>query len=157
MKSTTTQPLQQIHAVLDSAEHALTESTEAATYRQEQDIHESCLLKLCPAETWHKDSYRNGCARPILITQHHQQQLEELHEALTLAITDVVQRWWTDDAAQLPQRMPLPKEEEELLQVSCLSWVSRVPYVCCFSSHTNKTVSGWRTKSRMASLSSGTF
>ncbi|KAK3898125.1 Clavaminate synthase [Staphylotrichum tortipilum] len=71
---------------------------------------------LCPAEFWHKGSYANGCARPILMAQHHQHQLEELHRALTLAITDVVERWWTDEAARLPQRMPLLKEEEELLQ-----------------------------------------
>lgn len=80
-------------------------------------MHESCLLKLCRAETWHKGSYTHGCPRPILITKHHQRQLEELHEALTLAITDIVQRWWTDDTARFPQRMPLPTQEEELLQV----------------------------------------
>lgn len=119
MKATTAQPLQQIHAVLGHAGYEPVVSTEAGadTYRREQDMHESCLLQMCPAETWHKGSYASGCPRPILVTEHHQHQLEKLHEALTLAITDVVERWWTDVAAQFPQRMPLAKEEEDILQV----------------------------------------
>jgi hypothetical protein len=43
MKSTAKQPLEQIHAVLGPASHALLDSTETATYRWEQDMHESCL------------------------------------------------------------------------------------------------------------------
>jgi hypothetical protein len=120
MKSTAKQPLEQIHAVLGPASHALLDSTETATYRWEQDMHESRLLELCPAEIWHKGSYASGCARPLLIASHHQRQLEELHEALTLAITDVVERWWADGAARFPQRMPLTKAEEDLLQVRLL-------------------------------------
>ncbi len=118
MKPTTTQPLEQIHAVLGPVAHALLDPASPAICRQEQDAYQRVLLELCPAETWHKGSFANGSARPILMARHHQKQLEELHQALTLAITDVVERWWTDEAARLPEKMPLLKEEEELLQAS---------------------------------------
>lgn len=71
---------------------------------------------MCPAYLWPKGSYRAGCPRPILIGKNHQQQLESLHEALTIAITDIVGRWWTDRDAQFQERMPLEKEEEDLLR-----------------------------------------
>ncbi|KAL2179287.1 uncharacterized protein P884DRAFT_180067, partial [Thermothelomyces heterothallicus CBS 202.75] len=91
-------------------------ATDAAIYRQEQDMHESCLLGLCPVEKWYKGSYAAACPRPILVAKHHQEQLERLHRALTLAIVDIAQRWWSDPAAHFPLRMPLAEEEEELLQ-----------------------------------------
>jgi hypothetical protein len=70
---------------------------------------------------------------------------------LTLAITDVVQRWWTDDTARFPQRMPLPKEEEKLLQASCLLHML-CPFGC-----TNEVVSGWKSKFPTACPNSVTF
>ncbi|KGO76100.1 hypothetical protein PITC_006430 [Penicillium italicum] len=36
--------------------------------------------------------------------------------ALRLAIEDIIQRWWTDEEAQFPQRMPLEPGEEDLLR-----------------------------------------
>lgn len=41
-----------------------------------------------------------------------------MSESLTIAITDIVGRWWTDREANLPQLMPLEKEEEDILRVS---------------------------------------
>ncbi|KAF9873892.1 hypothetical protein CkaCkLH20_08626 [Colletotrichum karsti] len=73
------------------------------------------LLNLCPENLWHNGSYAAGCPRPILVGNHHLQQMQDLHEALTIAIIDIVQRWWIDTQAQFPQRMPLQPEEEELL------------------------------------------
>lgn len=130
MEATAAQPLRQIHALRHgSCRPAASSSRQAsaATYLREQKLHESCLLEMCPADTWYHGSYGAGCPRPILVGQHHQQQLEELHEALTLAITDIVDRWWTDAAAEFPLRMPLPKEEEDLLQVSWPSCVLSSP------------------------------
>lgn len=121
MKDTATQPLQQIRTILGRASDDLVGNTaEEVTvpYRLEQESYESALLNYCPAEKWPKAVYRAGCPRPILVTEYHQRQVVQLHEALVLAITDIVERWWTDDAAQLPLRMPLEKEEEHLLQVS---------------------------------------
>jgi hypothetical protein len=43
-----------------------------------------------------------------------------LHEALTAGITDIVERWWTDPEARFPERMPLEKQEKDLLKVSKL-------------------------------------
>ncbi|KAK4139588.1 uncharacterized protein C8A04DRAFT_32914 [Dichotomopilus funicola] len=116
MKSTKAQPLKQIHAVFGPHGHAISQSTDAVACGREQDVHEARLLEMCSAELWPKGSYEQACARPILMTEHHQHQMEKLHEALTLAITDIVDRWWTDDAAAFPQRMPLTGVEEGLLQ-----------------------------------------
>lgn len=113
------QPLEQIHAVLRQAgEPAASARAGPATYRLEQEMHESALLRLCPAEKWYKSSHQAGCPRPILVAEHHQQQLADLHKALATSITDIVERWWTDAEARFPQRMPLQKEEEDLLRVS---------------------------------------
>lgn len=79
------------------------------------------MLEACAAHLWHKGSYSAVCPRPILIEEHHQEQLEDLHLALTTAIADIVQRWWTDEEARLPERMPLEPEEEEHLRVSPIS------------------------------------
>jgi hypothetical protein len=79
---------------------------------------QATLLGLCPAHLWHNGSYSAGCPRPILINKHHQQRLERLHEALVISITDIVQRWWSDGDARFPERMPLRREEEDLLKAS---------------------------------------
>jgi hypothetical protein len=89
----------------------------AAFAREEAQLQES-VLKLCPANLWHNGSYASGCPRPVLVGEHHQQQMQDLHEALTAAITDIVQRWWSDTEARFPERMPLEAREEELLRVS---------------------------------------
>ncbi|KAF4434839.1 multidrug transporter [Fusarium acutatum] len=89
---------------------------DVAAFSSEEARFQEKLLKLCPASLWHKASYTAGCPRPVLVGEHHQQQLKDLHEALTAAITDVVQRWWSDRDARFPERMPLEAKEEELLQ-----------------------------------------
>lgn len=129
MKSKRAQTLQQIHGLLGSVGEAPPDTAaDAAIYSREQDIYKSCLLRLCPAEKWCKGDYAAGCPRPILVAKHHQEQLELFHGALTAAIGDIVQRWWSDPAARFPQRMPIPKEEEELLQVrDSVSFHSAMP------------------------------
>ncbi|RBR24245.1 uncharacterized protein FIESC28_02978 [Fusarium coffeatum] len=87
----------------------------AAFARDEAQLQES-VLKLCPANLWHNGSYASGCPRPVLVGGHHQQQMQDLHEALTAAIMDIVQRWWSDTEARFPERMPLEAREETLLQ-----------------------------------------
>jgi hypothetical protein len=91
------------------------ETNDAALAQQYEKLRAS-LLNMCPARLWHMDSYRAGCPMPILISRSHEQQLETLHEALTIAINDIVARWWSDLEARFPERMPLEKKEEELLQ-----------------------------------------
>lgn len=114
--------MQQIHLVEQSPGYervvVCDEKIKADVYAQEHEKLEATLLDMCAAHLWHNGSYSAVCPRPILIGPHHQQQLEDLHGALTTAITDIVERWWTDDEAQMPQRMPLQPEEEEHLKVS---------------------------------------
>ncbi|KAI0538237.1 hypothetical protein GGR58DRAFT_513208 [Xylaria digitata] len=74
------------------------------------------LLLKCPAHLWPKGSYRAVCPHPILITEDHWRQAMELSEALTTAITDIVDRWWSDPQARFFERMPLKREEEDLLR-----------------------------------------
>lgn len=111
--------LQQVQAHPDKDKYALVASYDAdkATYAQEHRAAKSGLLDLCPAKMWHNSSYSTFCPRPILITQQHQQTLKDLHSGLVLALTDIVERWWTDAEARFPERMPLESKEEALLQV----------------------------------------
>lgn len=81
------------------------------------DQYHSELLKISPRETWSGDAHLKSVPYPILGTEIHQQQLSTLSDALVLAITDIVERWWTDPAAHFPERMPIEPVEEELLIV----------------------------------------
>ncbi|KAI1424748.1 hypothetical protein F5Y12DRAFT_750780 [Xylaria sp. FL1777] len=76
----------------------------------------SDLLSKCPAHLWPRASYRAACPRPILVTKYHHQQIVELSTALTAAVTNIVKRWWSDQDARFFERMPLKREEEDLLK-----------------------------------------
>ncbi|KAM0233800.1 hypothetical protein ACHAP5_010278 [Fusarium lateritium] len=112
------QELTQIHIKADGNECVpVTHDTiDISGFSREEAHLQETVLGLCPANLWHNGSYAAGCPRPILVGRHHQQQLQHLHDALTAAITNIVQRWWSDGNARFPQRMPLEPEEEELLQ-----------------------------------------
>lgn len=125
MKFPAPQRLQQVHVSLNNGEYEPVASYDAknATYLQDQQALQESLVQLCPAKTWYKNARMACCPRPILFTSSHQRKWSELHEALVLAITDIVERWWTDPAAHFPERMPLEPEEEDLLR-----WIdSQVP------------------------------
>ncbi|KAH8885485.1 hypothetical protein GQ53DRAFT_659813 [Thozetella sp. PMI_491] len=96
---------------------------QSKAYVEEHTRHQASLLRLCPAHAWYHGSFRQDCPRPILISEYHQTLLNNLHESLNAALTDIVQRWWTDREARLPERMPLEETEEDLLranaQASC--------------------------------------
>lgn len=115
-----TEQLTQVHLGDDHGETRpiSQQNFDVASFSSEEARFQEKLLNLCPANLWPKASYTTGCPRPVLVGQYHQQQLKDLHEALTAAITDVVQRWWSDKDARFPERMPLEDKEEELLQVS---------------------------------------
>ncbi|KAI1436163.1 hypothetical protein GGR50DRAFT_260275 [Xylaria sp. CBS 124048] len=113
------QKLQQIRLATGSRNGFTTLKHDRATkadYAREHEDHQASLLSMCPAELWHHNSYRAICPRPILVRKHHHRQLEALSEALVIAITDIVKRWWIDKDARFFERMPLEPEEEELLQ-----------------------------------------
>lgn len=110
--------LQQIHIGLGPNGYepvASSMTANSTTYIREFEQLTANLLRICPGHIWPGESYKSICPRPILINQGHQAHLKRLHEALTKAITDIVQRWWSDTEANFPSRMPLAKEEEDLL------------------------------------------
>lgn len=94
---------------------------EAGAYSKEETEYQNQLLVSCPAGTWPCGSHRAACPRPVLVNQDHQRMLQEMTESLTAAITSIVERWWTDHDAGFPQRMPLEKEEEDILKVREIS------------------------------------
>ncbi|ATZ47697.1 hypothetical protein BCIN_03g00090 [Botrytis cinerea B05.10] len=118
MTRPTTQSFQQVSIRPEAGSHQFVQQChiEESAHIQEQEKFEENLLQRCPAYLWPGNSYQKACPRPILITKKHQKQLEELHEALTLAITDIVERWWIDQDAHFSDRMPLEPQEEQLLR-----------------------------------------
>lgn len=54
---------------------------------------------------------------PILISDRFLADLRLFHDALAIALNNIVQRWFTDKEAAFPSRMPLEPHEEDLLQV----------------------------------------
>ncbi|KAI2732198.1 hypothetical protein CBS147332_1337 [Penicillium roqueforti] len=74
------------------------------------------LEKCSRRETWAGDAHHKSVPYPVLGNEAHQRQLSELSEALVLAITDIVERWWSDVEARFPKRMPVEPVEENLLQ-----------------------------------------
>ncbi|KNG91646.1 hypothetical protein ANOM_000200 [Aspergillus nomiae NRRL 13137] len=118
MKFPTTGQLQQVHLGIGSKRYEPVASYQGnkTLYTHEHEILQSSILGLCPEHLWYHGSNAALCPRPILITNEHQRQLEQLHNALTTAIVDIVKRWWTDLDARFPERMPLMKNEEDLLR-----------------------------------------
>lgn len=110
--------LQQVHVGIPSKGFVSVASEfENDLYEEEHQTLQASLLRLCPSHLWYHGSHATSCPRPILVTPEHQDQLLALHTALAAAITDIVQRWWTDSEARFPDRMPLGQAEEELLRV----------------------------------------
>ncbi|KAJ5374596.1 hypothetical protein N7517_006602 [Penicillium concentricum] len=68
------------------------------------------------SSSWPAGSVDASCPCPVLTTQRHDDELRNLHLALKLAIEDIIERWWTDEEARFPLRMPLEQEEEDLLR-----------------------------------------
>ncbi|CAG8254893.1 unnamed protein product [Penicillium nalgiovense] len=68
------------------------------------------------SSSWPVGSVDASCPCPVLTTQRYDDDLRNLHLALKLAIEDIIKRWWTDEEARFPLRMPLEPEEEDLLR-----------------------------------------
>lgn len=119
MSFATPQWLQQVYAPRNGKTYESIASFDvgSAIFTREQEAARLSLLRLCTAEKWGKNSHTAYCPLPILVTRQHEQQISDLHEALVLAIIDIVQRWWQDPIARFPERMPLDPKEEELLRV----------------------------------------
>lgn len=61
---------------------------------------------------------------PLLISDQFLADLRLFHDALAIALSNIVQRWFTDKEAAFPTRMPLEPHEEDLLLV--LLFLSRI-------------------------------
>ncbi|OJJ88497.1 uncharacterized protein ASPGLDRAFT_63369 [Aspergillus glaucus CBS 516.65] len=75
-------------------------TVDANIHKENRDRYAS-KLKIWPS-SWPNGSFDSTCPHPV-----------QLHEALYLAIEDIIGRWWTDDGARFPEQMPLEPEEEE--------------------------------------------
>ena len=81
--STPNQPLQQINLNVGPEGY---QAIDHGLYPRQHDALQANLLRKCPAHLWHNGSYAAGCPRPILVADHHQRQLQQLHEAMTAAL-----------------------------------------------------------------------
>ncbi|UKZ69091.1 uncharacterized protein TrAtP1_010104 [Trichoderma atroviride] len=112
------EPFMQIHLGRGPRgfEEVSTVQAQGNFYLWESETMKAALMRLCPPRLWPHASYNNSCPRPILVNLRHETMLRELNTALTLSLTDIVDRWWSDKAAKFPQRMPLEPIEEGLLK-----------------------------------------
>lgn len=119
MKTPFSTRLQQVHLGISPNGCIAVASHEASRdlYENENDILQARLVRSCPSHAWPHGSHEAACPRPILWGPQHEDKLFILHTALVNAMTDIVERWWTDSEAGFPVRMPLEKAEEELLTV----------------------------------------
>ncbi|OJI89599.1 hypothetical protein ASPTUDRAFT_79543 [Aspergillus tubingensis CBS 134.48] len=117
--------LQQVHIPLSGGGYEpinFINSRNAAYNLGHERIQES-LLRFCSDKSWNNSSRSVFIPRSILVSSEHQCQWKELNNALVSAITDIVERWWTDSVSRFPERMPLEPVEEDLLH-----WIdSQVP------------------------------
>ncbi|KAL8949752.1 MAG: hypothetical protein Q9222_004168 [Ikaeria aurantiellina] len=68
-----------------------------------------------------------ACPHPLIVPASYLSRTKLVHKLLSSAITNIVERWWSDEQAQFPQRMPLQRDEEELLKWMNTLEDSRLP------------------------------
>ncbi|GKZ21190.1 hypothetical protein AbraIFM66951_011583 [Aspergillus brasiliensis] len=125
MKPPVPERLQQIHVSPSGGQYEPIVSLDSrkAGYVQDQEAVQRKLFHFCSERSWHESAKTAFVPRPILVSPEHQRQWKELNDALVSAITDIVERWWTDSASRFPERTPLEPAEEDLLR-----WIdSQVP------------------------------
>lgn len=91
---------------------------EKTTRQQEREVNIKSLEAPCLRLGWPHDAHLQSCPHPMRMNEQHTDELRELHEALVLAINNIIERWWRDEEAEFSKRMPLEAHEELLLQVS---------------------------------------
>ncbi|KAJ5958756.1 uncharacterized protein N7479_005906 [Penicillium vulpinum] len=87
-----------------------------ATRQQEREVNIKSLEAPCPRLGWPHDAHLQSCPHPMRMNVQHTDELRELHEALVLAIDNIIERWWKDEEAGFSKRMPLEAHEELLLR-----------------------------------------
>ncbi|CAG8135752.1 unnamed protein product [Penicillium salamii] len=101
----------------DAEEHLVSPAqTDKSTRLRERELNTKTLGVPCPKFGWPHDAHLQSCPHPMRMTKDHTDDLKELHEALVLAINNIVERWWRDEEAAFWKRMPLDEHEELLLR-----------------------------------------
>lgn len=113
----TMQPKNSIRQISLSGAHIqdANQCTEEEYSKDLQQFRKS-LLKSCPK--WPRDHDKAGSPLPLLIPKELAEQFQTLGELLDRAITNIVERWWTDEQANFSERMPILPRQESLLRVS---------------------------------------
>ena len=83
------------------------------------------VLRVMP-DLDHFKSYNMDKIMPgshFYVHRPHLEHIQQLHQALDKAVTDIVERWYSDEKAGFPSRMPLRANEDRYLRVRTLSSV----------------------------------
>ncbi|KAJ5813813.1 uncharacterized protein N7503_000563 [Penicillium pulvis] len=109
---------------LDASNHAaLITPTEVGHSERVRDreAYTTSILQSNPASVWPEGSITSHSHPMLVNVEDHIDQIKDLQEALTLAIVNIVGRWW-DPETDFPSRMPLEPYEEDLLK-----WMENLP------------------------------
>lgn len=66
---------------------------------------------------WPIDIHLRQCHSIIYVPPSHVETVEKLQNALSKALTSIVDRWWSDKDADFPNQMPVNQHEEDVLKV----------------------------------------
>ena len=112
------QRIQQISLGLSVQSGKLISAEKACKERQAADLAGLRASLLTSTPQWPYSFHLQACPFPMVVPQKQLNDLKMLHELLSSAITNIVERWWTDEEARFPERMPLESLEEDVLRVS---------------------------------------
>lgn len=87
---------------------------------RDREAYTTSILQSNPASVWPEGSITSHSHPMLVNVEDHIGQIKDLQEALTLAIVNIVGRWW-DPETDFPGRMPLEPYEEDLLKVNYIS------------------------------------
>ncbi|KAL6712901.1 hypothetical protein ACLMJK_009456 [Lecanora helva] len=75
---------------------------------------QASLLSITPR--WPHKFHLQACPYPMVVPEKLLYDLSIFHKSLDAAITNIVERWWTDEGACFPNKMPLESQVEEILR-----------------------------------------
>ena len=131
---------QQIAIGLSNETQELVAAKKTSEESRAVDLKEMQASLLSSAPVWPFDTYRQSSPYPILVTKQQICNLEALHICLSIAITDIVERWWTDKEARYWERMPIEGHEEDLLRVRAEVSHPNVQGLICGSGWSNRNL-----------------
>lgn len=84
------------------------------SYTKELQEFRESLLKSSSA--WPQQLDTVASPLPVLIPRHLEEHIEKLGDCLVRAVTNIVERWWSDEKARLWERMPILDHQEAVLR-----------------------------------------